>query len=168
MRFEMAGKFKTKQASLLWGSVYNGRKAHIYGAQRTNATLGHAQMPPSVIKPTYAAQNSRARWQSRNWIVHYVTRDRNEIKARKIIDKHAQKVKNYVYTKWQAETLRGHSVGAADSCVGSLSTASHMVFRRVALSTRQLPGGLKSCQTCGIRLIKASFSATVLHSACKR
>ena len=97
-------------------------------------------------------------------------RDRNEIKARKIIDKHAQKVYNYVYTKWQAETLRGHSVGAAGagSCVGSLSTASHIAFRRVALSTRQLLGGLKSCRTCGIRLVKASFSATVLHSTCKR
>ena len=60
--------------------------------------------------------------------------------------------------------LRGHSVGAAGagSCVGSLYTAlytaSHMAFRRVALSTRQLPGGLKSCRTCGVRLVKASFS----------
>ena len=36
-------------------------KAHIYGAKRTNAIHGHAQMPPSVIKPTKAAQNSTAR-----------------------------------------------------------------------------------------------------------
>ena len=119
-------------------------------------------MPPNVIKPTYAAQNSSARWQSRKWIVQGT--------ETKIIDKHAQKVYNYVYTKWQAETLRGHSVGAAGagSCVGSFSTASHIAFRRVALSTRQLLGGLKSCRTCGIRLVKASFSATVLHSTCKR
>ena len=47
------------------------------------------------------------------------TRDRNEIKARNIINKHVQKVYNYVYTKWQAAKLRGHSVGAAgvSSCV---------------------------------------------------
>ena len=100
-------------------------------------------MPPNVVKPTYAAQNSSARWQSRKWIVQGT-----ETRLK----------------------LRGHSVGAAGagSCVGSLSTASHIAFRRVALSTRQLLGGLKSCRTCGIRLVKASFYATVLHSACKR
>ena len=34
-----------------------------------NTTPGDAQMPPNVIKPTYAAQTSSARWQSRKWIV---------------------------------------------------------------------------------------------------
>ena len=57
-------------------------------------------MSPNVIKPTYAAQNSSARWQKKM----DSARDRNEIEARKIIDKHAQKVYNYVYTKWQAAT----------------------------------------------------------------
>ena len=57
-------------------------------------------MSPNVIKPTYAAQNSSARWQKKM----DSARDRNEIEARKIIDKHAQKVYNNVYTQWQAET----------------------------------------------------------------
>ena len=57
-------------------------------------------MSPNVSKPTYAAQNSSARWQKKM----DSPRDRNEIEARKIIDKHAQKVYNYAYTKWQAET----------------------------------------------------------------
>ena len=68
------------------------------------------------------------------------------------------------YTQNGKRKLRGHSVGAAGagSCVGSLSTTSRIAFRRVALWTRQLLGGLKICRTCGIRLVKASFYATVL------
>ena len=121
-------------------------------------------MPANVIKPTYAAQNSSARSQSRKWVV-----EGTETRGKKMIDKHAQKVYNYIYTKWQAETpWPPGSRSCAGSCVGSLSTASRIAFRRVVLSTRQLLGGLKSCRTCGIRLVKASFYATVLHSSCKR
>ena len=52
------------------------------------------------------------------------------------------------YTQNGKRKLRGHSVGAVDagSCVGSLSTASRITFRRVALSTRQLLGGLKAVE----------------------
>ena len=55
--------------------------------------------------------------------------------------KHALKVYNY-----KMATPRGSSAGAAaaGSCVASLSTASHVALRRVALSIRQLPG-VKSC-----------------------
>ena len=52
MRFKMAGKFKTKQASSLWGSVYNGHGAlvkHIYtersGRMQPSDTR---KFPPSV------------------------------------------------------------------------------------------------------------------------
>ena len=47
MRFKMAGKFKTKQASSLRGSVYNGRNAlaqHIY-TERSGRT-----QPPETRK----------------------------------------------------------------------------------------------------------------------
>ena len=52
------------------------------------------------------------------------------------------------YTQNGKRKLRGHSVGAAGagSCVGFLSTASRIAFRRVALSTRQLLGGLKAVE----------------------
>ena len=67
-----------------------------------NTTPGDAQMSPNVIKPMHIrcakleCQMAVKKMDS--------ARDRNEIEARKIIDKHAQKVYNYVYTKWQAET----------------------------------------------------------------
>ena len=59
-----------------------------------------------------------------------------------VIAKHALKGYNY-----KMATLRGSLVGASavGSCVASLFTASHMGLRRVALSIRQLPGGVKSC-----------------------
>ena len=122
-------------------------------------------MSQNVIKSTYAAQNSSARWQKKM----DSPRDRNEIEARKIIDKHAQKVYNYVYTKWQAETPwpLGRCSWCGQLCWFAFYSIA-IAFRRVALSTRQLLGGLKSCRTCGIRLVKASFYATVLHSTCKR
>ena len=58
MRFKMAGKFKSKQASSRRGSVYNGRNAlakHIYTerSELMNTTPGDAQMSPNVIKPMH-------------------------------------------------------------------------------------------------------------------
>ena len=60
----------------------------------------------------------------------------------KVIAEHTWKVYNY-----KMATLRGSSVGAGavGSCVASLSTASQVALRRVGLSIRQLPGGVKSC-----------------------
>ena len=59
-----------------------------------------------------------------------------------VIAKHAWKV-----YKYKMATLRDSTVGtaAAGGCVASLSTASHVALRRVALSIKQLPGGVKSC-----------------------
>ena len=105
MRFKMAGKFKSKQASSSRGSVYNGRNAlakHIYTERSERTQPSETRKCRRMLLTPHTLRKTRVPDGRRKWIAS--PRDRNEIEARKIIDKHAQKVYNYVYTKWQAET----------------------------------------------------------------